>query len=93
MRMRFLIFQPKHMLWMLKRTVSLRRFLTAPKHMFKLMDKKIIANLRKLFLLIWPFGNACKGTHVLNYSVIIARTALTNGEAYLFLYLNNEDVY
>ena len=27
-----------------------------PKHMFKLMDKKIIAILRKLFLLNWPYG-------------------------------------
>ena len=35
----FLIFQPKHMLWVLKRTIS-------PKRMFKLMDKKIIAILR-----------------------------------------------
>ena len=35
----FVISQPKHMLWVLKRTVSLRH----PKHMFKLMDKKIIA--------------------------------------------------
>ena len=25
--------------------------------MFKLMDKKIIAILRKLFLLNWPYGN------------------------------------
>ena len=34
--------QPKHMLWVLKRTVSWRRFLEHPKHMFKLMVKKII---------------------------------------------------
>ena len=27
-----------------------------PKHMFKLMDKKIIAMLRKLFLLNWPYA-------------------------------------
>ena len=26
-----------------------------PKHMFKLMDKKIIAILRLLFLLNWPY--------------------------------------
>ena len=26
----FLIFQPKHMLWVLKRTVSMRRFFWAP---------------------------------------------------------------
>ena len=30
----FLISEPKHMLWVLKRTVSMRH----PKHMFKLMD-------------------------------------------------------
>ena len=29
------------MLWMLKRTVSLRHLLLAPKHMFKLMSKEI----------------------------------------------------
>ena len=29
--------------------------LSTLKHMFKLMDKKIIASLRKLFLLNWPF--------------------------------------
>ena len=29
--------------------------LSTPKHMFKLIDKKIIASLRKLFLLNWPF--------------------------------------
>ena len=30
------------MMWVLKRTVSMRRFFCAPRHMFKLMDKKII---------------------------------------------------
>ena len=34
----FLISQPKHMLWVPKRTVSMRRFFWAPKNMFKLMD-------------------------------------------------------
>ena len=43
------------MLWVLKRTVSMRRFFRAPKHMFKLIDKKIIAILRKLFLLNLPY--------------------------------------
>ena len=43
----FVISQLKHMLWVLKRTVSSR-------HMFKLMDKKIITILLKLFLLNWP---------------------------------------
>ena len=37
------------MLWVLKKTVSMRRFFWAPKHMFKLMDKKIIAILRYFF--------------------------------------------
>ena len=34
----FLIVQPKHMLWVLKRTVSM----STTKHMFKLLDKKIV---------------------------------------------------
>ena len=40
------------MLWVLKRTVSMRRFFGSfehPNHMFKLMDKKIIAILRLFF--------------------------------------------
>ena len=41
----FLISQPKHMLWVLKRTVSM-------KHMLKLMGKKIITILRWKFLFI-----------------------------------------
>ena len=43
------------MLWVLKRTVSMRRFFWAPKHMIKLMDKKFITIERKLFLLNWPY--------------------------------------
>ena len=46
-------FQPKHMLWVLKRTVSLRRFFLAPKTMFKLMDKKILKKFRPIYLFIW----------------------------------------
>ena len=42
----FLISEPKHMLWVLKWTVSMRRFFEHPQHMFKLMGKKIIAILR-----------------------------------------------
>ena len=41
----FLISQPKHILWVLKRTVSDGSF-EHPKQMFKLMDKKIFTNLR-----------------------------------------------
>ena len=41
----FLIAQQKHMLWVLKRSFE------HPKHMFESMYKKIIAILRKLFLL------------------------------------------
>ena len=37
----FVISQPKHMLWVLKRTVSMRRFFKHPKHIQKIMDKKI----------------------------------------------------
>ena len=42
----FLFLKPKHMVWVLKRTVS--------KHMFKRMSKKIFAILR-YFMLNWPF--------------------------------------
>ena len=42
------------MLWVLKRTVSLRRFFEHPKHMLKMMDKNIIAILRSFFL-NWPY--------------------------------------
>ena len=43
----FFISHQKNMLWVLKRTVSLRRFFCGPKHMFKLMGKKMIKILRK----------------------------------------------
>ena len=43
----FFISHPKHMVWVLKRTVSMRRSLEHPKHMFKLMGKKTIKSLRK----------------------------------------------
>ena len=42
----FLISQPKHMLWVLIRTVSMRQFFEHPKRMFKLLGKKIITILR-----------------------------------------------
>ena len=48
----FLISEPKHMLWVLKRTVSMRRFFVHPKHMFKLMDYKIFTILRSTILFI-----------------------------------------
>ena len=40
-----------------------------PKHMFKLIDKKIIALLRKLFLLNWPFGISAKLFSILTISL------------------------
>ena len=36
----FLISQPKHMLWVLKRTVSMRQSFEHAKHMFRLKDKE-----------------------------------------------------
>ena len=46
-KLHFLISQPKHMLWVLKRTVSMRRFFFEhPKHMLKLTGKKISTILR-----------------------------------------------
>ena len=41
-----LISQPKHMLWVLKRTVTMRRFFLAPNYRLKLMCKKILTILR-----------------------------------------------
>ena len=49
----FLISQAKHMLWVLKRTISMRRFLPSqldgsfehPKHILKIMGKKIFTIL------------------------------------------------
>ena len=42
LKVNFLISQPKHMLWVLKRTVSMIQFFQQPKQMFYLMGKKII---------------------------------------------------
>ena len=42
----FLIYQPKHMLWVLKRTVSVRRFFWAPKTYILQKVKKIITIIR-----------------------------------------------
>ena len=41
-----LISQPKHMLWVLKRTVSMRRLFLAPNYWLNLMCRKILTNLR-----------------------------------------------
>ena len=41
-----LISQPKHMLRVLKRTVSMRRFFWAPETYAKIMGKKMITILR-----------------------------------------------
>ena len=42
----FLISQPKHMLWLIKRTVSMSKH---PKHILKLTDKVIFTILRLFF--------------------------------------------
>ena len=52
----FLISQPKHMLWVLKEPSQWDGSFEHPKHMIKLMDKKIIAILSWKFLLNWPYG-------------------------------------
>ena len=43
------------MLWVLKRTVSMRRFFKHPKHMLKMMGKKIITILHAKILLNWTY--------------------------------------
>ena len=42
----FLISQPKHMLWVLKRTVAMRRFFLATNYRLNLMIKKNIYNFK-----------------------------------------------
>ena len=52
------------MLWVIKRNVSMRASSSFehPKHMFKLMNKKIVAILRKIYFLKWPYeiGRFCE---------------------------------
>ena len=42
------------MFWVLKRTVSMRRSFEHPKHMFRLLGKKIITNSPSKFCLTGP---------------------------------------
>ena len=65
------------MLLVLIRTVSMRWFFWAPKHMFKLMDKKIIAILRKLFFLYWPYD---KNQFVLFQGILVTVSKFSFGE-------------
>ena len=48
LKINFLISQLKHMLWVLKRTISMRLFYYQ-NQMFKLMDKKILQFFQKIF--------------------------------------------
>ena len=50
-KINFLISQPKHMLWVLKTTVSMSAF-DRPKLMFKLMDEKIFTILRPAYAIL-----------------------------------------
>ena len=56
-----------YMLWVLKRTVSMRRFFWASKtNLFRLLGKKLIAILRRIFfayLDLWVYINALIGLH------------------------------
>ena len=45
------------MLWVLKRTVSMRWFFEHPKHMFKLMSKEINTILGAQRILIWTYDS------------------------------------
>ena len=47
----FFTSQPKHMVWVLKRTVSMRRFFWAPKTYAKIMGTKIFTILRWNFFI------------------------------------------
>ena len=55
LKITFLISQTKHMLWVLKEPLRRDRSFEYPKHMFNLVNKKIIAILHKLCLLNWPY--------------------------------------
>ena len=48
----FLISQPKHMLWVLKRTIWLKGYFGHPQHMLIMTDKKIftIVSRKRLFI-------------------------------------------
>ena len=51
----FLISQPKHMLWVLKRTVSMKRFFGVPKTNVKIVGKEINTILGAQPILIWTY--------------------------------------
>ena len=51
-KINFLISQPKHMLWVLKRTISMRRFFWAPKTYFQTDGLENIYNFRSKFVFI-----------------------------------------
>ena len=61
----FLISQPKHMLWVLKRTVSMRRFFLAPKTYVSTDRQENIDNFTYTFFvhLYLCFGICCIGIH------------------------------
>ena len=61
----FFISHPKHTLWVVKRTVSVRRFFWAPKHMFKLTGKKIITILRSWNILTWIYDSITSHIQIL----------------------------
>ena len=52
-----LISQPKHMLWVLKIIVSMRRFILITKHMFQVKGRKINTILHWQSFLIWMYGS------------------------------------
>ena len=52
------------MLWVLKWTVWMRRYFEHSKHVFKVMDKKIIKILRWNILLNWPYAYTKVSMHV-----------------------------
>ena len=52
----FLISQPKHMLWVLKRTASRDSSFEHPKHMYELMGMELNAILGAQTILIWTYA-------------------------------------
>ena len=55
-------YHPRHMLWVLKRTVSMRRPFWAPKHMLKLMGDKKHLQFYALFFALQNYVSASNTT-------------------------------
>ena len=74
-----LISQPKHILWILKRTVSMRQTFLYPNHMLKLMGKNIFTTLRSTI-----YFHICSTRGVVVASSIHSNNKLNETERVIF---------